>query len=411
MIRVESRLAWRNLGRNRRRTALTVSAMAMYIALVVIMNSFAGGAHTQVLRTGARMAAGHLTLMAPGHLEERTLESPLRWNETMRQALETTPGIEAFSPRLNSFALISHDDTTRGMLVRGIDPSSEVEFSEMDNWVVKGRFLDSDGPREILLGRLAAQSLEVEPGDEVLMYGVAYSLESAYELFTVVGTMTGPDKQVERSLAVISLQDAKEFYVYDDNISEVAILLSDSEQLEDIQGLLERDLSNSGAKVHTYREVMPELEQLSKLDLYGMYGLEGILIIVVGFGLLNTILMAVLERKREFGVVLALGLRPGQIFRLVYLEAFLLAILGIGIGLLVALPVVLYIQANPIPLPQEAQELAKIAIAAPTHIPVKFDASIPIVSALIMLGVALLAALYPARKASRGQPIDVVQNV
>ena len=140
-----------------------------------------------------------------------------------------------------------------------------------------------------------------------------------------------------------------------------------------------------------------------------MYLILLLLTVVVGFGILNTILMAVLERKREFGILLALGLKPSKIFKVVYLESLLLAGVGIVIGLAISIPMVLYLQAHPIPITGNAAEgISQLNIEV--SITSKFRASNPIRSTLIMMGVAVVAAFYPALKASRGQPIDVVQN-
>jgi len=135
-----------------------------------------------------------------------------------------------------------------------------------------------------------------------------------------------------------------------------------------------------------------------------------ILVVVVGFGILNTILMAVLERRREFGVVKALGLRPGAIFRVVYLESMMLALVGLGIGLALAFPLVLYFQANPITLTGNAVEAMELFGIEP-QATWKLKPLNPVGSVLTILVVALVAALYPALKASRGRPVDALRSL
>jgi len=407
---LELRLAWRSLGRNPRRTGLTVAATAFSVILVVCMVGLSNGSHEKMIEDGVRMASGHLSLMAPEHLEERTLEQPLDWNPEINQTLASTSGIVGFTPRLDSFALVSQAEATQGMLIRGTDPASEDDVSEIKKRVVEGRFLSGRGNREIVLGQRGAETLAVTIGDEVLLYGIAYSLENAYELFTVVGLFRFPDSRLERSLAFVSLEDAQSFYVYPDKVTEVAILLEDSESALAVKSALDTGLSENDLRVHTWQEVVPELDQYVTLDKWGMYLILVMLVVVVGFGILNTVLMTVLERKREFGVLLALGLRPAQVFRIVYLESIFLASVGILIGLTIAIPIVLYFQAHPIPL-EGSMAQALLEFNMEPVITWKLRASNPIGSSLTMMGVAILAALYPAIKASRGQPIDVVQNV
>ena len=410
MSSLELRLAWRSLGRNRRRTGLTIAATAFSLALVVCMIGLSHGSHEQMIEDGVKMASGHLSIMAPGHLEERTLEQPLPWNSDMSTMLESTPGLAGFTPRLESFALISQGDSTQGMLVRGTDPSREDDISSIKKRIVAGRFLTYEKEREIVLGQRGAETLGVSVGDEVLLYGIAYSLESAYDLFKVVGLIRFPDSMMERRLAFISLEDAQTFYVYPDKVTEVAILLEDSESVPDVQAALTQSLDQEGTRVHPWPDVVPGLDQYVTLDKAGMYLILILLVLVVGFGILNTVLMTVLERKRELGVLLALGLRPSQVFRIVYIESMLLATVGIAIGLIIAIPIVLYFQANPIPLEGSAAK-ALLDFNMEPVITWKLRASNPIGSSVVIFGVAILAALYPAIKASRGQPIDVVQTV
>jgi ABC-type lipoprotein release transport system permease subunit len=143
-----------------------------------------------------------------------------------------------------------------------------------------------------------------------------------------------------------------------------------------------------------------------------MYLMLVILVVVVAFGIFNTILMAVLERKKEFGVVLALGLRPRAIFRTVYLESILLAGVGLVLGLLIAIPLVLYLQANPVSLGDSQEMTAAFEmIGAEPVITAVLHARIPLYSALTILGVALIAAFYPAVRASRGRPVDVLRSL
>ena len=402
-------MAWRSLGRNPRRTGLTVAATSFSIILVVCMMSLSHGNHEKMIEDGVRMSSGHLAAMAPEHLEERTLEQPLTWNTGISQTLASMPGVSGFTPRLDSFALVSQADSTQGMLIRGTDPAREDGVSEIKKRVVEGRFLSSAGEREIVLGQRGAETLDVAVGDEVLLYGVAYSLESAYELFTVVGLFRFPDSRLERGLGFISLEDAQSFYVYPDKVTEVAILLEDSESVPGVQAELRERFKGLDMRVHAWQEVVPELDQYVTLDKGGMYLILILLIVVVGFGILNTVLMTVMERKREFGVLLALGLRPGQVFRIVYLESLLLAAVGIVIGLAVATPIALYFQAHPIPL-EGAMADALLEFNMDPVITWKLRASNLIGSSGVILAVASLAALYPALKASRGQPIDVVRT-
>jgi ABC-type lipoprotein release transport system permease subunit len=297
-------------------------------------------------------------------------------------------------------------------MVMGLDPQREETVSTLPGRIRSGRFLEAEGSNEIVLGERLAQVLDVGVGDELLLYSVAYSLESAYDLFRAVGLMGLPNAELDRGLALISLADAQAFFVYGDRLSEIAIRAQDAGASSDLAEELGLSLDPKRAEAHPWQEVMPDLAQSVVLDKAGMYGMIGILVVVVSFGIFNTILMAVLERKREFGVVLALGLRPRAIFRIVYIESILLAGVGLVLGLLIAIPLALYLQTHPISLANNEEMVAAFeVVGAEPLLSAKLVASNPLFSGLTILVVALVAALYPALRASRGKPVDVLRSL
>jgi len=410
MLGMVPRLAWRNVWRNPRRTLLTVAATVFAVFLTVFALAMTTGTHEKMIEDSARLGSGHIQISGPGYLERRTLEYFLPYDAVLERVLEAQPRIEGFSARVVSFGLLSRDDATFGVGVMGVDPRREPSVTTLASRVKDGRFLDPLGRREVVLGRRLARNLSANLGDELLLFSSAYSLETAYDLFEVVGIMRLPDAQLERTLAVISLADAQEFFVYGNRVSEVAVLAASDRAVPALVAGLRAAVDPERAVVHTWRETSPEMEQIIFLDDVGMYITLAILVVVVGFGILNTILMAVLERQREFGVMLALGLRPMSIFRVVYLESMLLATVGLAIGLALALPLVLFMEGHPIALTGGAAEAIELFGVEPV-MTWELRSGNPLGSSLTILGVALLAALYPASKAARARPVDALRSV
>jgi ABC-type lipoprotein release transport system permease subunit len=351
--------------------------------------------------------------MGKGYLENQTLEQFIRLDQPLRTVLQRTPGIRGWAPRVIGFGLLSKDSATQGIAVLGIDPGRETSVTTLPERVRQGTFVSPNGDHEIVLGERLAENLGARLGDQLLLYSVAYSLETAYELFSVVGVMKLPEPALDRSVAIISLKDAQDFFVYGDRVTEVAILARDADSAPALAATLKRELaglSGEATEVHTWQEVIPELQQFIFLDDAGMYMLLVILIIVVGFGILNTILMAVLERRRELGVVLALGLRPGAMFRLVYMESMLLAGVGLVFGLAVGIPLVLHFVAHPVHVSGAAAGAFELWGIEPV-MTWKLKPLNPIGSTITILGVAAVAALYPALKASRSRPVEALRAI
>ena len=415
---LETRLAWRNVWRNPRRTGLCVAATVFAVYLVVLSVAMGAGTHEKMIEDGVRLHTGHVTIAGAGWIESRTLEQFVPFDEQIEAVLGSTPGLRGWAPRVTSFALLSQGEASHGAAVVGVDPRREGDVTTLPERVQEGRFLQADAHREIVLGARLAESLGAGIGDEILVYGIAYSLETAYELFTVVGLVRLPEPDLERILSVVTLADAQEFFVYGERLTEIALLAESSDHAPGLRDALEAKLAGLGlpesgpgsVSVHLWNELMPELEQFIVLDDAGMYLTLAILVVVVGFGILNTILMAILERTREFGMMMALGLRRRSVFRLVYLESLLLAGIGLVIGLALALPTVLYLAANPIPLSGDIAGATEFLGMEPV-VTLRLKPLNPIGSTLLILLVGALAAVYPARKASRGQPVESLRTL
>lgn len=406
---LEQRLAWRNVWRNRRRTGLCVAATVFAVFLVIFSVAMADGTHEMMIEDGVRMQSGHVTVTGVGYLDDRTLERFIVLSPELASRLDGEPAVLGWTPRVSSFALLSEGTSSQGSAILGVDPETEGRVSTLPERLAEGRFLAPGGSREIVLGAKLADSLGAQIGDEVLVYGVAYSLETAYELFTLVGTLKLPAPELERSLALVDIADAQDFYVYGDRLTEIAVRLESARYVGSVRDELGAGLSD--IEVHGWDELMPELQQFVVLDDAGMYVILVILVVVVGFGILNTILMAILERTRELGMMMALGLRPAAVFRMVYWESIFVAGVGLVIGLALALPMVAYFVANPIPLTGESMEgMAELVGMEPL---IKFELmpSNPVGSSLTIFVVGILAAFYPALKASRGRPVDALRSL
>ena len=331
--------------------------------------------------------------------------------------LDAVPEVEGWAPRVVGFALVSQDVTSQGVALLGVDPRRESSVTSLPSRVEDGdgRFLSADaerGAREIVLGKRLAERIGARVGDRVLVYGVAYTLESAYELFTVVGLAQLPDARLERTLAVVAMADLQDFLAFGDRVSEIGVLAASADRTEPLRQALVSSLDGlvPAPMVHPWPEVMPDLEQILILDDAGLYIMLTILVVVVGFGILNTILMAVLERQRELGVMLALGLRPSAIFRVVFLESILLAGLGLVLGLGLAIPIGLWMEAHPIVMGEQLAGLSEFVGMEPV-ITSNLAFSTVWKSALVILVVATVASLYPALKAGRANPVDALRSL
>ena len=415
---LSTRLAWRNVWRNPRRTALSVAATVFAVVLVMLSVAMAAGVHEKMIEDAVRMASGHVAISGEGYRDAMTLEEFVPWDREIAAAVSGIEGAEGAAPRISSFALASFGDASRGVMVLGIDPEREREVTNWHERIVEGRYLPSErgDRRPLVLGRRLANHLAVGLGDDVLLYGVAYTLETAYELFEVVGIMRLPDRRLERSLALIHFDDARDFYVYGDRASEIALLAKSAAATPELEkatrAALEPLARERGVPIEIlgYPALMPELVQLILIDDAGMYILLAILIVVVGFGILNTILMAILERSHELGVIRALGLRPSRLFLMIYYESILLAGVGLAVGLAIAIPALALLDGHIFLMGGDIATATELFGMEPTLV-FKLKPMNPIGSAITVFAVASIAALYPAWKASSSSPLDAMRSI
>ncbi len=407
------RLAWRNLGRNKRRTALTTAAGVFATVLSMVNLSVADGSHERWVEHAVRLYPGHFQVSLAGYRENRTLDYALPLDADAQRKLDALPDGAGWAPRLEAWGLISadRDDATgRGVQLFGIDAAREARFSKLVNSIDAGRMAArAEGMREITLGALLARNLGVTLGDAVIALSAdAFGSQSA-DRFTVVGTFSVGDDEFDGFGALVDLSELRAFLEAGDAVSHVAVFLPESANLAPVAVVLGSGFPSETFEVLAWPELMPDLVQFMRLDDVGNWIGNAVLIVVVGFGLLNTILMSVFERVREFGVLRALGLRPRAVFALVMIESVQLTLLGIAIGFAIGVPLVLWLAQHPIPITAEGAGAAIELFDLEPLIVFALGRDQLVTLPLLLIGVGLVAAIPPAFRASRGRPVDALR--
>jgi hypothetical protein len=376
-------MAWRNVWRNPRRTGLTLAATVFAVVLVMFSVAMAAGTHEKMIEDSVRVNAGHVQVSGPGYLEKRTLEQFVVYDDALARRIDATPGVEGHAPRILSFGLLSRDSSTRGVAVVGIDPSHEATVTTLPDRVREGAFLSPHGRREMCDRRRGAALRDrVLAGDRLRPVPGRRHHEAARGQHGPLARVRVP----ARRPGILRLRPARQ------------------------RGRrpgpgLGRGVCRGGRPARRPRRGRRRGPHLARGDARAR--------------------AAHLPRRRrhvhpardprgrgrlQFGVVLALGLRPAAIFRVVYLESMLLALVGLALGLALAFPLVLYFEAHPIAVAGDAVAAAELLGMEP-QATWKLKPMNPIGSVLTVLGVALVAALYPALKASRGRPVDVLRSL
>lgn len=410
------RIAWRNLGRRRVRTALTTAANVFAVFIAILNLSVGAGSHERWIEQGVRLYPGHLEVTAADWRDQRTLEYGMRLAPEDLTALESLPAGATWAPRLETWALAipDRDDSMgRAAMLVGVDPAREAAASRLAGLLASGRFFDGGDAPEVVLGSALARNLGVGVGERVILLSSDYYGSQAAGRFLVAGTLSVGEPELDGYLALARLGDLQAFLEFPDGVSHVAIFGRDSADVEPLRAALAAHFAEDGHELLTWRELLPDIVQFMRLDDIGNWLGNAILIGVVAFGLLNTVLMSVMERVREFGVMRALGVRRRQVFALVMLESALLSVLGTALGLALAVPLVLWLEGHPLPMTALSEAADDVASLFGIEAVIMFRLTPWHWGALpaLLLALALLASIPPALRACRGRPADALRTL
>lgn len=392
------KLAWRNLWRQQRRTLLTASALSLAFILSLAMRSLQEGTYASNIDNSARFYTGLIQLQHIDFSDSHSIDDLLPATSDFIHPVTSLPEITNVIPRLESFALAAAGDKSKGVMILGIDPMGEDNYSGLASKVTQGEYL-SIGDNQVLVGESLARTLKISLGDELVLYGQGFRGQTAAGLFRVKGIVSFPLPQLESQLVYLPIDTTQR--LFSTGIQATNWVLH-TKTLSDIAYVVEFLVKTypEHVRVQDWQQLSPETAQQIQMDRVGGIFLMYILYGVVGFGLFATITMMTLERQREFGVMLATGMKRGQLLALVLIESMLIAVLGIVIGMLLVTPLLIYFFYHPIQL---AGETAKLMVEAGFEpiLPVMVKPGLYLDQVVIVLAILGLCLVYPMIRISR----------
>jgi putative ABC transport system permease protein len=394
-------LAWRNLWRSRRRTWLTAAGVGFSIFIMVFAWSMQVGTFSLMIDNATRLMSGHLQVQHRSFVDDPGLRHTVNDASALRAELEAHPEVEAVTLRAQAFALVSGDERSFGAQVMGIDPIREAAVSNLSERIVSGRYLATG--REAIIGTALALNLGVAVGDEVVVLGSGKDGGIAAMATEIVGIFDSGIVELDRSLLQVELSAFQEAFNLANEGHVLALRLIDLERGDALEAVLQQRLGDD-LSVIGWSELMPELEQMVGLKQAGTEIFFVLLALLVTFSVFNTFAMTVYERSREFGMLLALGMRPGQIMLQLQLEATLMCLLGISLGVGISVLVVSLIASTGIPLGDAGELLRQFHMPDRIYPALAYD--VLIAAPLLMFLSIQLAALIPTLRVRHMQPAD-----
>jgi ABC-type lipoprotein release transport system permease subunit len=415
--RVWWRLAWRNLGRNRKRTLITGAALAFgYLAAVVIVG-VSDGIVAEMIDNGTSLLQGQVQVHAPGYLPERSLYATLGGDSGMAlspvlERLRALPGVTGAAPRVLGGGLVSAGSQTSGAVLMGEDPALEPGVSRLMASIQRGR-APAAGTRQVLIGAEMARKLGVGPGSEVVLVAPAADGSLGNDLFTVSGVYRTGVRELDAAYALLPIGTLQSLLALaPGRVHEIALALADPWAATAVADSARAVLAAAGAAadVRAWPRFRPEIADYARLARASNWILIAIVFAMAVFGVANTMLMATFERRREFAVVRALGTTRSGVARTVVYEGLMLGAFALVAGALLTAPILVWWHRSP---PDMSFLYGGFTMAGALVRPVlrvQYSLEAPLLAAAALLVTAVLAAAYPAWRATRVPPADALSD-
>lgn len=397
-------IAYRNLWRSRRRTWLTAGGVAFSVFIMVFAWAMQVGTFGLMMENATALMTGHLQINHPEMVDDPALRHTVLRVSDLVAEIERHPDVVGVAVRGSAFGLISAEERSFGGQIMGVDPVREKSVSTLSERLISGRYLE--GPGEAVLGSVLARNLGLAVGGEVVVLGTGKDGGVAAMAADVVGIFETDIVELDRSLMQVELGEFQEAFGLGDEGHVVVVKLTDLDLASAVKDQLK--LSDD-LMIRTWSELLPELQQMVDMKKAGQGVFFALLGIMVTFSTFNTFAMTVFERTREFGMLLAVGMRPRGIILMLQVEAGLMCLLGIALGLVVSVGLVLALSETGIPLGDQLGEMVR-----QYQMPDRFYPALSVegvVPAPVLMFVALqLAALIPSLRVRHMKPAEAMRT-
>ncbi|MBL4806453.1 MAG: ABC transporter permease [Rhodobacteraceae bacterium] len=357
-------LAWRNIWRQPIRSALSIISMALTSMLLVFLLSLQFGSYETMKSGSLRLFDGFGQFQPEGYADDPDISRRVENADAIIAALQDLPEITAITARATGFVILANGDRSFGAAVVGIDPTNEGGVSALASIIIEGRYLQANDDGTIVIGDGLARNLHLSVGDTVVMLGSGSDGSVAADVLTLVGLFHSGVNELDRQIAQMPLGRFQETFALNGDVNTIALSGAHLSDIVKINTELREIARENNVVYRNWEELQPALKQMITLDM-GTSGMMYVtLVTVVVFIILNTLYMSVLERTREFGGLLAVGMRPGQIGKMVWMELIFLSLLGAGIGIFLGSAITLYLKSTGIAFPGMEEIFAQWGIPA-----------------------------------------------
>ncbi len=402
-------LAWRNLWRNKRRTAITVSSVAFAVVLAVALVSMAVGLREHMIETVVRHETGYLQVQDAMYDEEPSMDHALEYGDDVRAALAPFGAeINYTVPRIRGFALAAKETASRGVLVTGIDPDKEDRMNNLSDRIVEGTMFGPDDDYAVIAAGLA-DLLGISLGDEIVLMGQGFQGMTAAGQYRIGGIIRFPVPEQNNAMVYLPLRVGQSFFAAPDRLTNLIIMTDHDVDHAGLAGDIRSNLDEEWYAVMTWDQLLPDIVGLIEMREAVNQIMALVLYMVVGFGIFGTIVTMLYERLREFGILLSIGMKRARLAYVCFMETIMISLTGVAAGTIIAYPLMVLFHVHPLRFSGDmAQYMLDMGLEP--IIPFAISSRVFIHQAAIIFCIALFIGIYPVKKVFQLDPVSAARK-
>lgn len=400
------KIAFRNTFRQKRRTILTGLAMVVGFTLLSLTIGLSDGAYGNIITMFTRNRIGHIQVHREGYLDKPSLYKTIDDLSAVGEVIQSTAGVEAWTPRVYGAGLGSVGEKSTAIQIIGVDVARETEATRFDQKVVEGNTLAETPSQEAVIGKGLAKIVAATVGSEIVIVSQGADGSIANDVYKIVGIVESGDDATDRVGCYLHIEDAQELLVLNGRVHEIVVIVSNINQVDKITRAIETQLNDPTLDVAPWQVVAKSFYRAMQTDQQGDAISRLVIMLIVAIGVLNTVLMSVLERTREYGVLKAVGTKPVQVFWLVVCEVVIIALASICVGAILGALVNYLLSIYGITYPEEitygGMKLKTLYAVV--------NVRCLVIPAITVLVSAAIVSLFPAIKAARIMPAKAMRT-
>ena len=414
------KLAWRSFIRHRRRSIITLAGVSLSLAMMIIFVGIADDGHARMAELGIRLGQGHVLVQGKGYQAAETLDHLVPDPARVIARARKIPAVQNAAPRVRAMGLLSTGERSSPVLVSGVDPDTEPDVSTIPDKKrrIKGGYIRSKAkmpyanmPADIYVGKELATTLSLSVGDRtVLTLSPKGASRPASAAFIVRGIFRTGITELDQAWVEIPITQAQKLLKLGKQVTQVAVMVKSLADTGPVTEALRLEEAN-GLEVLRWEVALKELYDAIVLDDAGLYIMMLIIFVIVAIGIFNVVLMSVIERTKEFGVMMALGCKPGQLCGVVLAESFILSVVGAVLGVAIGLGLHYWVASVGIPMDQMADDYQFAGIIIEGRFYSRLTTWVVAKWTLVVMGLVMVSALYPAIKAALLKPLEAMRHV